>query len=433
MAVSVTICDETGSSAADARILLKKVAGGVDEASKGESFLAAGLSALLIFGVLAFGGTDEWAIEILEVGCALLFLIWMWLRISSDGLRLSVNYLYVPIVLFGLLIAAQVLFGLSAYPHVTRIEMWKYAAYGSLFLIANHFQETAAHRLLMILAGFGLVVASFALVQYLTYDGKIYWYWPALPTSFGPYADHSHYAGMMEMLTPIPFAMALTSRVTRYHQVLWTIAGMLMAATIFLSGSRGGMLALIVEMVFFAGLFLLRRNWRTAWPALAICFAIGAFVFWIDDGRVLKQLDSLKSPFTNTAVLSRLDIVKDTPRMVRDRPVAGWGLGLFPIVYPQYRSFSTDLVVNQAHNDYAQVLVETGVIGFMCVLWFIVNLYRTGIRSLKTHSRLATTTALAPLAGCTGILVHSLSDFNLHIPANAALFFVLCGIATRKT
>jgi O-antigen ligase len=226
--------------------------------------------------------------------------------------------------------------------------------------------------------------------------------------------------------------MALTDGVRRYHQVLWTIAGVLLAATIFLSGSRGGMLALIAEMVFFAGLFLLRRNWRTAWPALAICLAIAAFVFWIDDGRVLKQLDSLKNPLTNTAVLSRLDIVKDMPRMLRDRPVAGWGLGLFPIVYPRYRSFSTDLVVNQAHNDYAQVLVETGIIGFMCVLWFIVNLYRTGVRSFKTHSRLAATTALAPLAGCTGILVHSLSDFNLHIPANAALFFVLCGIATGR-
>ena len=432
MAVSVTICDEVGSSPAHASALRDKFAATV-AVSRTQSFLAVGLSALLIFGVLAFGGTDEWAFEILEVGCALLFLAWTWLQIS-DGIQISVNNLYAPIVLFGLLIASQVLFRLSAYPHLTRIELWKYAAFGSLFLLANHFQETVAHRLLMILAVFGLVMASFALIQYLTYNGKIFWYWPALPTSFGTYPDHSHYAGMMEMLTPIPFAIALTSRVSRYHQVLWIIAGVLMAATIFLSGSRGGMVALLVEMIFFIGIFLLRRNWRMAWPALAICLAIAAFVFWIDDGRVLKQLDSLKSPFTNTAVLSRLDIVRDMPRMLRDRPVTGWGLGLFPSVYAQYRSFSTDLVVNQAHNDYAQVLVETGIIGFACVLWFIVNLYRTGIRNFRADSRLATTTSLAPLAGCTGILVHSLCDFNLHIPANAALFFVLCGIATgRKT
>jgi len=118
--------------------------------------------------------------------------------------------------------------------------------------------------------------------------------------------------------------------------------------------------------------------------------------------------------------------------MVPDRPIAGWGLGLFPIVYPQYRSFSTDDLVNQAHNDYAQALVETGILGFACVVWFIVNLYRTGIQNLRAHSKVATARTLGPLLGCTGILVHSFSDFNLHIPANAALFFVLCGMASTK-
>jgi O-antigen ligase len=89
-------------------------------------------------------------------------------------------------------------------------------------------------------------------------------------------------------------------------------------------------------------------------------------------------------------------------------------------------------VVNQAHNDYGQALVETGILGFACVLWFIVNLYRSGIRNFRVQSRIATVKALGPLVGCTGVLVHSLSDFNLHIPANAALFFVLSGIASER-
>ncbi len=33
------------------------------------------------------------------------------------------------------------------------------------------------------------------------------------------------------------------------------------------------------------------------------------------------------------------------------------------------------------------------------------------------------------MLGCVGILVHSFLDFNLQIPANAALFYVLCAIA----
>jgi O-antigen ligase len=392
--------------------------------------LVAGLAAILIFAVLAFGSVEQWAIAILEIGCALLLLAWIWPEISSGHLQLRASRLYAPVVLFGLIIVAQVVFSLSAYVHATRFELWKYASYGSLFLIANQCEREGTHRFLTILAAFGFIVALFSLVQYLTYDGKIYWVWPALPNSFGPYADHNHYAGLMEMLTPIPLAMALTEGARRHQQLLWMLASILMAATIFVCGSRGGMIAFAVQIVFLAGWFVTQRSRRTAWTLLATCLLISAFVLWIGKGRVLERLDSLWVPLTNAGVTSRLAIARDLPRMVRDRPIAGWGLGLFPIIYPQYRSFSTDLIVNQAHNDYLQVLVETGVLGFACVLWFIVNLYRAGIRNCRAHCRVATVRALGPLVGCTGILVHSFSEFNLHIPANAALFFVLCGIAS---
>jgi O-antigen ligase len=395
----------------------------------GQFILVAGLSSLLIFAVLAFGGVDEWAIVILEIGSALLLLFWIWPQISSGHIKVKANRLYAPVVLFGLIIMVQVVFGLSAYVHITRFELWKYGAYGSLFLLANQCERVGAHRLLTILAAFGFIVALFALVQYLAYNGKIYWVWPALPNSFGPYVDHSHYAGLMEMLTPIPLAMALTDDAKRHRQLLWMVAGTLMAATIFICGSRGGMIAFAVQIMFFAGLFITRRSRRTAWTLLAICLAIGTFVFWMDSGRVLKQLGSM---WDRSSVTSRLEVARDVPRMVRLRPIAGWGLGVFPIIYPQYRSFSTNLVVNQAHNDYLQALVETGILGFACVVWFIVNLYRSGLRNFRAHSRVAAVRALGPLVGCTGILVHSLSDFNLHIPANAALFFVLCGIASEQ-
>jgi O-antigen ligase len=396
----------------------------------GQSVLVIGLSALLIFAVLAFGSIDEWTIPILEVGSALLLLFWIWLQISSGRLQLRANPLYAPVVIFGLIILVQVVFRLSAYTYVTRQELWKYAAYGSLFLIASQCQRAGTHRLLTILAGFGFIVALFALVQYLTNNGKIYWVGPSDISGFGPYSNHNHYAGLMEMLTPIPLAKALTDTARREQQLLWMLAGILMGATIFVCGSRGGMIAFTIQIVFLGGLFIARRYRRAAWVLFTLCILLGAFVFWLDDGRLLKELDIVRSPLTNADVASRLTISRDSLRMVRDRPIVGWGLGLFLIAYPQYRSFSTDLVVNQAHNDYVQVLVETGILGFACVAWFIVNLYRISLRNWRAHSRVATVRVLGALVGCTGILVHSLSDFNLHIPANAALFFVLCGIAS---
>jgi O-antigen ligase len=119
--------------------------------------------------------------------------------------------------------------------------------------------------------------------------------------------------------------------------------------------------------------------------------------------------------------------------MFEHKPVLGWGLGTFAEVYPQFRSFYTDFFVDQAHNDYLQLLVEMGVLGFATMLWFLVTVYRRATRKLKnwtvdTNGAIS----LAAMLGVAGILVHSLLDFNLQIPANAALFYVLCTVAALE-
>ena len=119
--------------------------------------------------------------------------------------------------------------------------------------------------------------------------------------------------------------------------------------------------------------------------------------------------------------------------MFSHRPVWGWGLGTFPTVYPSYRTFYTNLFVNEAHNDYAQLLVETGLLGFALMLWFLVQVYRCGLpTSRRWEFKWDGAVSLAALLGCSGILLHSFVDFNLQIPANAALFYVLCALATSE-
>jgi O-antigen ligase len=108
----------------------------------------------------------------------------------------------------------------------------------------------------------------------------------------------------------------------------------------------------------------------------------------------------------------------------------GWGLGAFPIVYPEFRSFYTSLFVNQAHNDYLPLLVETGLVGFSVAIWFLVLVFRQAASKLKNWTETASgAMTVASMLGCIGILVHSFLDFNLQIPANAALFYVLCALA----
>jgi O-antigen ligase len=119
--------------------------------------------------------------------------------------------------------------------------------------------------------------------------------------------------------------------------------------------------------------------------------------------------------------------------MFSRRPFLGWGLGSFAFVYPQFRSFYTDYLVNEAHNDFLQVLVETGLAGAVAMLWFIVALYRNSLRRIRgSRFDLYNAVRLGAITGCTGLLVHSFVDFNLHIPANAAIFYVLCVVASSR-
>jgi O-antigen ligase len=111
----------------------------------------------------------------------------------------------------------------------------------------------------------------------------------------------------------------------------------------------------------------------------------------------------------------------------------GWGLGVFPDIYPQFSTLGTNLKVGMAHNDYLQLLAEMGALGLCTALWFLLTLFRSARRKLKSWpSDTNSAVTLAAMLGVTGILVHSFMDFNLQIPGNAALFYVLCMLCAME-
>ena len=247
----------------------------------------------------------------------------------------------------------------------------------------------------------------------------------ALPF-LGQYVNHNHYAGLMEMLTPLALALSLSKLVRGAPRMLAAFAAILMAASIVLSGSRSGTFSLIVELaLLFWITSQVRHRIRSRWALPLVVCCLLAFVAWIGSADLWRHFSDLQDA-------TRPAILKDGLRMFRLKPIFGWGLGTFPTAYPAFRSFYTDLFVNAAHNDYLQALVETGAVGFSCVLWFVAVLYRHGLRQVTnwTH-HWDGAVRIAALTGCTGLLVHSAFDFNLQIPANAALFLVLAAVSTN--
>jgi len=226
--------------------------------------------------------------------------------------------------------------------------------------------------------------------------------------------------------------LSLTRMIHQKERIAAGIAAAVMTGTIFLSGSRGGMLAIVAEFAVL-GLVLARQK-----KGLRIAVGVGAFAIvlvgmltWLG-GKELTQRVSTISKEARTEISGgmRLSIDRDTVHMFRSHPVMGWGLGTFPVVYPEFRSFYTNFFVNEAHNDYLQLLAEMGLLGFGVMLWFLVVLFRHALPKIRNWtSEVSGAVTLACILGSTGILVHSLFDFNLQIPANAALFYVLCTLA----
>src|SRR6202049_2984165 len=311
-----------------------------------QTLLVLGFCALLIFAVLAFGAVDEWSTFAFEAGAALLFLVWAGEKLASNKIELSKNPLYLPAFLFFGLIVAQLALRRSAYPYVTNYEALQYVSYGIVLLIgAESVREEGARKIFaLVMIGFGVSYAFFALAQQLISNGKIFWvHSPHFQGGaiYGSYVNRDHYAGLMEMLVPIPFVLSMGHLLRGGKRALVGFCTVLMASTIFLSGSRGGMLAFVLEMVLFAGLTLGKRQGpRRALGSVAACVLILAFLVFLGRGQVLGRLGDLSPGI-------RLDITKDSLRMFFKRPVAGWGLGTFPTVYPSYRSFYTNLFVNE--------------------------------------------------------------------------------------
>lgn len=386
-----------------------------------------GLCSILFFGVLAFGAGDIWANSVLEMLAALLFAVTV-VDCCARATLVRWNPLYPPMLAFGAVAAFQAMFNLTAYRYATLLACLQYLSYAAVFFVAAQVATDARFSKFLILtfSAFGAAVAVFSICQYLS--GTRNFYWLVSPGTgsniFGPYVNRDHYAGLMEMLMPPALVLGLSRLLNSGQRALVAFAAVVMAGSIVLAGSRGGVVSLAAELTFLVWVAtrsargsLVRRNLLMG---IALMLAFLAFI----------GSSSMWSRFGDVQETFRPGVLKDSLRMFLRKPVLGWGLGTFQTVYPRFRSFYTTAYVNAAHNDYLQALVETGMLGFGCVMWFVIALYRNALTDLRYWNQSwRQALQLSALVGCTGLLVHSAFDFNLQVPANAALFYALSALA----
>src|SRR5437764_1420016 len=256
-------------------------------------FLRAAICALVVFGVAAHGGVEDWARAVFETGAGLLFLAWaLWMYFTEEG-QVVFSPLLPPLGAFSLVVCGQWFFHGTASSYSTRMEL--------LLLVSDLlvlFVAVQAFRTLKDWRGFvwfgmlfGFLVSLFAILQHLTSNGKLYWFREVssgvLP--FGPYVNRNHFAGFVELVLPLALVPLVLGRVRRERRPVVGLFAVLPIGALFLSASRGGILSFGVALGELALVMIHRRTMRKQWLAgVRVLLVAFLLVPWLGVGQIMR-------------------------------------------------------------------------------------------------------------------------------------------------
>jgi O-antigen ligase len=245
---------------------------------------------------------------------------------------------------------------------------------------------------------------------------------------YGQFINKNHFAYLMEMALGLALGLALAGGFKRDRLMIYVALMLPIWTGLVLSNSRGGILAMLTQIVV-AALLLMRRQSVAFRAALIIVLVAGILVgtLWVGGDRLASNFEAATSELSTThAGASRNEIWRATLKMFAAHPVLGVGLGGYWIGITAYHDASGLMTPQEAHNDYLELLSSGGVIGFAIGVWFAVAV----IRAARRHTN---TLQFGAILGIVGVAAHSLVDFGLHILVNAIVFLALIMIATTES
>jgi O-antigen ligase/tetratricopeptide (TPR) repeat protein len=354
---------------------------------------------------------------------------------------------------------------LSLAPSMTTGVLLELAAFAALFFTVLGYpfrpqREATTRRLsrMVVCATMlsGLVVATLGIVELFSWNGRILWLFvpydwgaaqPGIPLrASGPFVNPDHFGNYMAMVLPLAVAGSMFPsklfRRARALRVLSAVTAFIVTGALLLSLSRGawagGAIALAVLFVLSARMARARgeREAPGYLPRhlIAAGFALVALALILigPAGRQLVDSRLHQTVRSDNALSGRVELGAATLAMARDYPLLGVGLGAWPEAFPRYRRAPwADVMYREAHDDYAQLLAETGVLGFAVVAWFVFVAVTRLVRGLDRVPPLLSPTFAALCGALSAMAFHELFDFSLHTPANAVLFIMMLATALR--
>lgn len=430
-----------------------------DGASKISSAIFFIVCFLPVFGTVLFGAVDNmtWVlISLLWAGMIILWSIEAW---RAKGLVFSPSALQLPliaIVLIGLVqllplgsqpdgLTVEASRAISMDPYATRFFLSHLVVLIVYFAACLSFINTERRlsKTVYLVVIFGAVIAFFGILQHLANPDGIYGLRvPFQANPFGPFVNQHHFAALMEMTGGMTLGLILGSA-TRERKILFVIAFVIMVAAIILTSSRGGMLSLLSTTAFVCAVTIInkrrtntdgeasgfRQKVALAGGAFALVLVVLVLVLFLGGDQSLVRGVGLSEQQDFSS--GRLHFWSIALRIFADHPILGAGLDAFGVAFTKYDTWNGIFRVEQAHNDYLQMLSDAGGLGLACVLAFLFLLFKKSlslIASLQEGFR--RDVAIGALAGCLGIAIHSFFDFPLRTYSNSFFFLLLAALAT---
>jgi O-antigen ligase len=428
------------------------------------------ISLIAIFANLAFGGVSTGVIGIISILIGLLVIFWLADAWQTGHLSFSTNSLQLPIlglILLGLiqllpfsgpdipgdLLNTPAVSSLSLDPYSTRLAILKLIIFAVFFAASLKYigNRTRLRKIVVTIIIFGAIMAFFGVLQKLGGSEYIYGFRPVEQANpFASYVNQHHFATFLEMTIGLTLGLLLGGGVKKDKLLLLIIAIVLMGIGILFTSSRGGLISLFGVIGFLVVLNLLyrRKNEKDTGdrdgeegqnPLLYKIGLIGGSmvliavlmisVIWIGGGDLVLRgtgIQANQADFTN----GRTHFWTVALQIFRDNPVIGAGLESFGVAFTKYDTWNGVYRIEQAHNDYLQILADGGILGLICVIAFIVLLFKQSLKLInQTSDSFRRNVAMGALAGCLGVMIHSFFDFPLRTNANMFFFLIMVTLA----
>ncbi len=441
------------------------------------------LVVLLVFMPLAFGARSAWSEQVVIAVSGAIAICFLLKLIFRRDQTFVWTWAYIPIVIFLALTVFQLIsfpakliseispdtaalktellgdlpnaesllssMSLSFYKNATRHDLRLLLALAATFVVVvNVFrQPQQIKRLLKNISIIAAIVALIALIQDVFGNGMIYWcVYATGDCRSGPFVNRNHFGQFMNLsigaavgwfciraheefagrrlkLSAImEYIMSPSAKPMWYFVLIISLC----ATAVFASLTRGGMISMLVAASFML-LLLARQTHLRGGGWVMVVAAMLAFVciLFIGFDAVYERLATLK---TFAGYEYRWQIVKDLQACFTRFPVFGTGSGTHAVIYPMFQNISSTLLFTHVENEYAELFEECGIIGLLAFAGFGIIIFLSFVKIIRSKKIAVHWAAYGLGMGLLAILIHSLSDYGQHVPANAFLSCIFCAL-----